>query len=101
MYKDKHYREWHEGAEIQMNAQKSVLDVKPIDYAVMITLRFYHGDNVRRDSDNQASSIMDLLQETNILLDDNWQIVRILNIYNFYEKGNARCEIKIERLEEK
>lgn len=101
MYKDKHYREWHEGAEIQINAQKAVLDVKPIDYAVMIALRFYHGDNVRRDSDNQASSIMDLLQDTNILLDDNWQIVRILNIYNFYEKGNARCEIKIERLEEK
>ena len=51
-----------------------------IDYPVSITLTFYHGDQVRRDSDNQAASIMDLLQDAKVLADDRWQIVRILTI---------------------
>jgi Holliday junction resolvase RusA-like endonuclease len=73
-------------------------NVEGIDYPVAITLTFYHGDQVRRDSDNQAASIMDLLQDAKVLADDRWQIVRILTIYNHYEKGDARCLIEINKL---
>ena len=69
-----------------------------IEEPVSVTLTFYHGNMVRRDSDNQAASIMDLLQDAKVLADDRWQIVRILNIYNHYDKGNARCLIEINRL---
>ena len=103
------YKKWHQDAMVQMAAQISRLatsdrpvaegtNVEGIDYPVAVTLTFYHGDQVRRDSDNQAASIMDLLQDAKVLSDDRWQIVRILNIYNHFDKGNARCLVEINRL---
>ena len=95
------HQKWHQDAMLQLHGQISRMrkQPEPIDTPVQITLQFFHGDNVRRDSDNQASSIMDLLQDAGLLADDRWQIVRILNIYNHYDKGHARCEIDIKLLE--
>jgi Holliday junction resolvase RusA-like endonuclease len=102
------HQKWHQDAMLQMQSQLAVLTSHDfvfeagqptgIDYPVAVTLTFYHGDQVRRDSDNQAASIMDLLQDAKVLADDRWQIVRILNIYNHFDKGNARCLIEINRL---
>lgn len=102
------HQKWHTDAMLQMQSQLAVLTSHDfvfeagqpigIDYPVAVTLTFYHGDQVRRDSDNQAASIMDLLQDAKVLADDRWQIVRILNIYNHFDKGNARCLIEINRL---
>ena len=102
VYKDSHYKNWYEGSMLQVRGQLARMEKRPhmIDTPVAISLLFFHGDNVRRDSDNQASSIMDLLQDAEILADDRWQIVRILNIYNHYDKGHSRCEINITHLEE-
>lgn len=95
------HQKWHQDAMLQLHGQISWMrkQPEPIEQPVQITLQFFHGDNVRRDSDNQASSIMDLLQDAGLLADDRWQIVRILNIYNHYDKGHARCEIDIKLLE--
>lgn len=101
VYKDAHYERWHEGAVLQVHSQMHLLGAdwpNSIDYPVRINLTFIHGDNIRRDSDNQTSSIMDLLQDTKVLSDDRWQIVREINIKNDYEKNKARCLIEIERV---
>ena len=108
MVPSKAHQKWHSDAMLQITGQVSRLpkDNWPfgpghsdgIEDPVAITLTFYHGDQVRRDSDNQAASIMDLLQDAKVLADDRWQIVRILNIYNHFDKGNARCLIEINRL---
>ena len=92
------HQKWHQDAMLQLQAQIAIAKPEVIDWPVSITLTFYHGDQVRRDSDNQAASIMDLLQDARVLADDRWQIVRILNIYNHFDKGNARCEISIDQL---
>lgn len=102
------HQKWHTDAMLQLTGQVSRLPKdewpygpgKPdgIEDPVSVTLTFYHGDQVRRDSDNQAASIMDLLQDAKVLADDRWQIVRILSIYNHFDKGNARCLIEINRL---
>lgn len=98
----KAHQAWKATAIDQMAMQLELMNAKErpqkIDYPVAVTLTFYHGDQVRRDSDNQAASIMDLLQDAKVLADDRWQIVRILNIYNHFDKGNARCLIEINRL---
>ena len=95
----KAHQKWHNDAMLQMNSQKVTRGPQePIDAPVAVTLTFYHGDQVRRDSDNQAASIMDLLQDAGVLADDRWQIVRILNIYNHYDKGNARCVVELKEL---
>lgn len=108
MIPSKAHQKWHTDAMLQVTGQVSRLpkDEWPygpehpdgIDYPVAVTLTFYHGDQVRRDSDNQAASIMDLLQDAKVLADDRWQVVRILSIFNHYDKGNARCLIEINRL---
>ena len=102
------HQKWHTDAMLQITGQISRLPKDEWPYGpehpdgikdpVAITLTFYHGDQVRRDSDNQAASIMDLLQDAKVLADDRWQIVRILNIYNHFDKGNARCLIEINEL---
>ena len=102
------HQKWHNDAMLQLTGQVSRLQKDEWPYGpehpdgiedpVAVTLTFYHGDQVRRDSDNQAASIMDLLQDAKVLADDRWQIVRILNIYNHFDKGNARCLIEINRL---
>jgi Holliday junction resolvase RusA-like endonuclease len=95
------HQKWHTDALIQLNSQicRMGQDMpNMIEDPVSITLTFYHGDQVRRDSDNQAASIMDLLQDAKVLADDRWQIVRILNIYNHFDKGYARCLIEIKEL---
>lgn len=92
------HQKWHQDAMLQLSGQMAITKPETISQPVSVTLTFYHGDQVRRDSDNQAASIMDVLQDAEILEDDRWQIVRILNIYNHYDKGNARCLIEINEL---
>ena len=92
----KRYTQWHDGALSEL-LQQTRPD-SPIDYPVLIHLAFTHGDLRRRDSDNGCSSILDLLQDSTILSDDNWQIVRDIAICNTYEKGNPKCIITIQSI---
>lgn len=95
------HREWHQGALIDLAVQlKRMGTERPrlIEYPVAVCMTFYHGNNARRDCDNQTSSILDLLQDARILADDRWQIVREITVKNRADKGHARCEIDIEKL---
>ena len=52
------HKEWHQGAQIDLAVQlKKMGPDRPelIDYPVAVCLTFWHGNNVRRDSDNQTS----------------------------------------------
>lgn len=84
----------------QLLLLKKEKDVMPIEREIRIKMTFYHGDNRRRDSDNGASSILDLLTDCKVIKDDKWQIVRLLEIRNFYEKNNPRCLIEINGYDE-
>lgn len=100
-YKTKRFKEWHQRAKLEIIGQKYQNNItEPIDSPVCIYLSFTHGDFVKRDSDNGTSSIMDLLMDAGILLDDNWQIVRQIKVYNDYQKKNAHCEINIVSLDD-
>lgn len=92
------HKKWHTDAMIQLNAQLGRMNPKPnlIETPISIKITFIHGDQRRRDSDNQVSSIMDLLQDAKILADDKWQIVREICINNLYEKNEAKCKIEIK-----
>lgn len=98
----KRYREWHSGAEGQVVRQWALFlqaGLKEIDTPVKLTIFFFHKDDRRRDSDNAAASILDLLQDCGVLKDDCWQIVRELSIKNFKD-NSAHCDILIRDYEE-
>ena len=60
-----------------------------------VEMDFWHGDRRRRDSDNGASSVLDLLVDAGVLADDRWEIVQEIRVRNFYDKGKARCEVRV------
>lgn len=92
----KQYRQWHEGAYFLITAQKNHQKLyKPIECPVILEVHFTHGDYRRRDCDNGLSSICDLLVDSGVLKDDNWQIVTKCIVTNGYDKNNASCSIII------
>ena len=96
------YEKWHNAVVSQLHYL--LLTKKLVSFecmAVKMTITFWHGDKVRRDSDNQLSSILDTLVDAKILSDDNWKVIPEKHIYDKYEKGKARCEIEIEPIGEK
>lgn len=97
------HRKWHAAAMAELKAQLMLMEdeaPRGIESETRIRMTFYHGDNRRRDSDNGASSILDLLTDCGIIRDDKWQIVRLLEIRNFYEKGNPHCTVEIDEYNE-
>lgn len=93
----KRYQKWHQSAVMQVQLLGEKPD-NPIDYPVLVHLKFTHGDLRRRDSDNGCSSIMDMLVDEGVLSDDNWQIVKDIGISNEYRKNDAFCEVTIQEL---
>ena len=93
----KAYNAWNTAAVLALNVQRIKQGIRPpIACAVVVHITFTHGDYHRRDSDNAASSILDALQNADVLSDDNWRIVHDIYVHNRYEKGAPRCEIEIE-----
>ncbi len=82
---------WHDGAILLLARHKRPSE--PLASPLCVEMVFYHGDKTRRDSDNAATSILDLLKDAQIIEDDNWKIIRQIHIENRYEKNSARCEI--------
>lgn len=90
------FYEWHDLALSKLLKQEK--PKSPLEAPLKINLKFYHGDKMRRDSDNQTTSILDLLKDANIIKDDNWQIITKIQIQNFFDKNNSHCEIEITKL---
>ena len=59
----KKYQEWHEFAMLELNYQKTQItkQKEPLNQPLKIFFTFTHADNRRRDSDNQVSSVLDVL----------------------------------------
>lgn len=91
-FPSKRYSAWHKSAQVQIFEQ-----IKPmrINRPCELSICFIHGDLRRRDSDNGVSSICDLLVDTGVIEDDNWQIVCSIKVRNEYQKGNAHCLVNI------
>ena len=99
-FPNQRYMKWHNAVVSELNYQilRKQLKILPDDIKICLTVTFYHENLLRRDSDNQLSSVLDTLVDAKILPDDNWKIIPEKHIYDKYDKGNARCEIEIEEI---
>lgn len=70
----KKYLMWLKRAEIEIFRQGIL--IPSISCPIEIKLVFHHKDERTRDTDNQVSSILDLLKGIKVIKDDNWKIVR-------------------------
>lgn len=101
-FPSKRYMEWHDGNLLPLCSEARRHGLRhPLSCPVRLTLLFRHGDRRRRDSDNQLSSVLDLLVDAGILADDRWTAVYDVIVMNRY---NPRLEpgviIRIDRLTE-
>lgn len=95
VYKTAYFRNWHDSALLQLKSQ-GVPTVPVGRFRAEITL--YHGTLRRVDSDNQVTSILDLLQDACIIKDDCWTCVAEKVIRDVYRKGEPGALIEIEPL---
>lgn len=75
------YQKWKKAKYIELLHQGIVCP--PLEKPLTIEFFFYHTDNRTRDTDNQISSILDLLKDAKVIKDDNWQIVRRISAETF------------------
>lgn len=84
------YRAWHAAAVLQFRRDyPECFKHPPLSKPCRVSITLCHKDRTRRDPDNQATSILDFLQDVNILADDNWQIVQQLEVKNIYDPKTA------------
>ena len=99
-FPSKRYTDWLDSALFQLVDQ--IADFRrngkllAFERGLELTVTFYHGDLKRRDSDNQLSSILDMLVDAQVIPDDNWEILPVKHIFDAYDKGNPRCVISLE-----
>lgn len=102
VYKTTTYRKWYRQARKELlekaNMCYSGEFITPLTKTETLTLTFRHKDNKRRDSDNQTTSVLDLLVDCRVLFDDNIKVVPTIIVHNEQVEKTAQvgCLIKIE-----
>lgn len=89
------YTFWQNGAIIEVRQQTRHRFIKPVSINVV----FYMGDLRTTDLDNKLSSVLDMLKECLVIVDDSWQRVPEIHISGEYRKGKPGAEITITELE--
>lgn len=70
---------------------------EPINRPSSVYMRLYRKDNIKRDLDNVATSVLDGLVRGEVIADDNYSIVKSLHIEDCgIDKNNPRVEIEIK-----
>jgi len=72
--------------------------VKPVtDYPTGVTMVFYFKGKHRKDLDNVCSSVMDVLRDSGILVDDDYTHVDTINLqFGGIDKSDPRVEIYLD-----
>ena len=98
-FPNQRYMKWHNAVVSELNYLLLTKKIhRFVGVKVKLTLTFWHGDLVKRDSDNQLSSVLDTLVDAGILEDDNWKVIPRKIINDEYDRGNPRVDIEIEEL---
>lgn len=83
----KNYVQWHRTASL-------LLPKTPIPDIIELTILFFFPDARKTDLSNKAESVMDLLVDNKLLIDDNHVVVpRLILQSGGIDKHNPRAEI--------
>ena len=63
--------------------------------AARLVIRIYHGDAVRRDTNNATQGIQDVLVEMGVIADDNWMVIGSPEVSHFIDVADPRMEVEV------
>ena len=90
----KKYAEWHKDA----SAQLSLYNLATISNVEYISLQLFAPDKRKSDLTNKAESILDLLVDNYIIIDDNWfELGKVILEFRGIDRKDPRCEIAIKK----
>ena len=92
----KRYREWDREAKRVILAYGR--PQRPFASA-RLTIAIYHGDAVRRDTNNATQGIQDVLVEMGVLEDDNWMVIGSPEVLHFVDVADPRMEVTVTETE--
>ena len=92
----KRYREWDKEAKRVILAYGR--PQRPFA-AARLQIAIYHGDAVRRDTNNATQGIQDVLVEMGVLEDDNWMVIGTPEVSHMVDVEDPRLEVTVEELE--
>ena len=82
------------------NAVKmSTIGINPKYKKCKIKITYFFKDKRRHDPSNYDKMVLDGLVEANIIIDDNYEVIKEFTTIGSYDKNNPRTEIKIEGIE--
>lgn len=92
----KKYMAWEKMARIAIMAAGR--PERPLE-AARLSMVIYHGDMVKRDSNNATQGVQDVLVNMGVLEDDNWMVIGTPEVSHMVDVEDPRLEVLVEESE--
>lgn len=90
------YQEWEKRARLAIMAEGR--PAEPLK-AARLSMVIYHGDLIRRDSNNATQGVQDVLVDMGVLEDDNWMVIGTPEVAHMVDVEDPRLEVTVEESE--
>lgn len=89
-----------EKKKVHQAVKMSTIGINPKYKKCKMKVTYYFKDLKRHDPSNYDKMLLDGLVEANIIIDDNYSVIKEFTTVGKYDKENPRVEIEIEELNE-
>lgn len=92
------YQEWEKRARLVIMAEGR--PPEPFK-AARLFMVIYHGDLIKRDSNNATQGVQDVLVDMGVIQDDNWMVIGTPEVVHMVDVEDPRLEVTVEESEPK
>ena len=61
-----------------------------------LSMVVYHGDLIKRDSNNATQGVQDVLVDMGVIQDDNWMVIGTPEVSHMVDVEDPRLEVTVE-----
>lgn len=90
------YQEWEKRARLAIMAEGRPSE--PLK-AARLFMAIYHGDLIKRDSNNATQGVQDVLVDMGVIQDDNWMVIGTPEVVHMVDVEDPRMEVTVEPAE--
>lgn len=90
------YQEWEKRARLAIMAEgRPTVPLK----AARLFMVIFHGDMLKRDSNNATQGVQDVLVDMGVIQDDNWMVIGTPEVVHMVDVEDPRLEVTVEELD--